>query len=192
MIKRVQGLIFVTCCARSNDGLLFYCNASRAVVFRYVLSLITSLLRWQMNKRIKAFYAKGKKKKYATLVKKKTLQIMKKKFTEPGDHDFCLSRSHYTDTDPISREWERASNPQPPYQKSRALPTEPPHLPTLMRLKHNRRNIRIFSQLINGTSFSKLSQGSLSQGLGILHQAQNTSASQIRFDRTSVLTSFAP
>ena len=25
--------------------------------------------------------------------------------TERGDHDFCLSRSHYTDTDPSSREW---------------------------------------------------------------------------------------
>ena len=24
--------------------------------------------------------------------------------TEWGDHDFCLSRSHYTDTDPTSRE----------------------------------------------------------------------------------------
>ena len=24
--------------------------------------------------------------------------------TELGDHDFCLSRSHYTDTDPNSRE----------------------------------------------------------------------------------------
>ena len=24
--------------------------------------------------------------------------------TELGDHDFCLSRSHYTDTDPTSRE----------------------------------------------------------------------------------------
>ena len=24
--------------------------------------------------------------------------------TELGDHDCCLSRSHYTDTDPISRE----------------------------------------------------------------------------------------
>ena len=25
--------------------------------------------------------------------------------TELGDHDFCLSRSHYTDNDPTSREW---------------------------------------------------------------------------------------
>ena len=30
--------------------------------------------------------------------------------TEWGDHDFCLSRSHYTDTDPTSR--ERARRPQ--------------------------------------------------------------------------------
>ena len=29
--------------------------------------------------------------------------------TELGDHDFCLSRSHYTDTDPTSR--ERAATP---------------------------------------------------------------------------------
>ena len=25
--------------------------------------------------------------------------------TERGDHDFCLSRSHYTDMDATSREW---------------------------------------------------------------------------------------
>ena len=27
--------------------------------------------------------------------------------TEIGDHDFCLIRSHYTDTDSTSREWVR-------------------------------------------------------------------------------------
>ena len=45
--------------------------------------------------------------------------------TEWGDHDFCLSRSHYTDTDPTSR--ERGSNPGLPDQELRALPTELPH-----------------------------------------------------------------
>ena len=34
---------------------------------------------------------------------------------ELGDHDFCLSQSHYTDTDPTSR--ERESNPGPPHQE---------------------------------------------------------------------------
>ena len=44
--------------------------------------------------------------------------------TELGDHDFCLSRSHYTETDPTSRERraQRGSNPGPPNQESRALP----------------------------------------------------------------------
>ena len=46
--------------------------------------------------------------------------------TEQGDHDFCLSQSHYTDTHPTS--WERAAtaaiNPRPPDQESHALPTE--------------------------------------------------------------------
>ena len=54
-----------------------------------------------------------------------------------GDHDFCLSRSHYTDTDqPVgSGRPQRESNPGlasswylskpgPPHQESRALPTE--------------------------------------------------------------------
>ena len=37
--------------------------------------------------------------------------------TELGDHDFCLSRSHYTDTDPTSRE-----GPTPPiYWLHRAI-----------------------------------------------------------------------
>ena len=42
--------------------------------------------------------------------------------TELADHDSCLSRSHYTDTDPTSRErWsQRESNPGPPHQESRA------------------------------------------------------------------------
>ena len=41
--------------------------------------------------------------------------------TELGDHDFCLSRSHYTDTDPT-------------HQESRALPTELPRRPGLKEL----------------------------------------------------------
>ena len=34
--------------------------------------------------------------------------------TEQGDHDFCLSRSHYTDTDPTSGELAQGSNTRPP------------------------------------------------------------------------------
>ena len=30
-----------------------------------------------------------------------------------GDHDFCLSRSHYTDTDPTSREWAATAETEP-------------------------------------------------------------------------------
>ena len=33
--------------------------------------------------------------------------------TELGDHDFCLSRSHYTDTDPTSRERAAAAGIEP-------------------------------------------------------------------------------
>ena len=60
--------------------------------------------------------------------------------TELRDHDFCLSRSHYTDTDPTSRDGrsQRESNPGPPHQESRALPTElppppPPPPPSFMQ-----------------------------------------------------------
>ena len=44
-----------------------------------------------------------------------------------GRHDFCLTHSHYTDTDPTSR--KRESNPGLPHQESRALPTELPRRP---------------------------------------------------------------
>ena len=33
--------------------------------------------------------------------------------TELGDHDFCLSRLHYTDTDPTSREWAATAGIEP-------------------------------------------------------------------------------
>ena len=48
--------------------------------------------------------------------------------TELGDHDFCLSRSHYTDTDrPVGSGWpQRESNPGPPHQESSAVSTELP------------------------------------------------------------------
>ena len=48
--------------------------------------------------------------------------------TELGDHGFCFSRSHYTDTDPTSRERAATagSNPGPPLQELRALPRPPP------------------------------------------------------------------
>ena len=44
--------------------------------------------------------------------------------TKRGDHDFCLSRSHYTDTDADPTTRERGSKSRPPGQESRALPTE--------------------------------------------------------------------
>ena len=48
--------------------------------------------------------------------------------TERGHHDFCLSRSHYTDIDPTSRGLAATAgtNPGPPHQESCALPTELP------------------------------------------------------------------
>ena len=48
--------------------------------------------------------------------------------TQLGDHDFCLSRSHYTDTDLTSRERTATAGIKPgtPHQESRALPTELP------------------------------------------------------------------
>ena len=33
--------------------------------------------------------------------------------TELGDHDFCLSRSHYTDTDPTNIEWAGTAASEP-------------------------------------------------------------------------------
>ena len=58
--------------------------------------------------------------------------------TERGDHDFCLSRSHYADTDSSSGRLVQGSNPRPPDQKSRALPTElPPPPPFFSRRPKN-------------------------------------------------------
>ena len=45
--------------------------------------------------------------------------------TEQGDHDFCLSHSHYTDTNQTSRHLERISSPRPLDSESRALPPVP-------------------------------------------------------------------
>ena len=49
-----------------------------------------------------------------------------------GDHDFCLSQSHYTETDPTSigsRRPQRGSNLGPPHQESRALLARAGQLP---------------------------------------------------------------
>ena len=51
--------------------------------------------------------------------------------TERGHHDFCLSRSHYTDTDLNRRGRERGSNPRPLDQDSCALFTKLPPPPSL-------------------------------------------------------------
>ena len=57
--------------------------------------------------------------------------------TELGDHDFCLSRSGYTDTDPTSRERAATAGIEPgtssPEQKLHALPTELPPPPPLFQ-----------------------------------------------------------
>ena len=53
--------------------------------------------------------------------------------TERGDHDFCPSRSHYTETptQPVGSGWpQRESCPRSPHQESRALPTEIPRTPS--------------------------------------------------------------
>ena len=52
--------------------------------------------------------------------------------TERGDHDFCLSQSHYTEIDPTSRgsgRPQQGSNPGPPHQESRALLARAGQLP---------------------------------------------------------------
>ena len=58
--------------------------------------------------------------------------------TELGDHDFCLSRSHYTDTDPTSRERAATAGIEPGTSspgvaRSTAEPPRPPHF----RAGHN-------------------------------------------------------
>ena len=48
--------------------------------------------------------------------------------TEREDHDLCLSQSHYTETDPTSRERAQRSNSRVSDQVLHPLPTElPPH-----------------------------------------------------------------
>ena len=55
--------------------------------------------------------------------------------TERGDHDFCLSRSRHTDTDPTSREWGATAGIEPMTSSPAvaALPTELP-LPRKIRI----------------------------------------------------------
>ena len=53
--------------------------------------------------------------------------------TELGDHDFCLSRSHYTDTDPTCRERAATAGIEPGTsspgvaRSTAELPPPPPH-----------------------------------------------------------------
>ena len=60
--------------------------------------------------------------------------------TELGDHDFCLSRSHYTDTDPTSRKRAATAGIEPGTSS-----------PRLYRLSYSapykRRNVHIFLRL---------------------------------------------
>ena len=56
---------------------------------------------WLVSKRprqLLGYIQAGPKTKRLTILRAATHE------TELGDHDFCLSRSHYTDTDPTSRE----------------------------------------------------------------------------------------
>ena len=50
--------------------------------------------------------------------------------TKRGDHDFCLSQSHYTDTYPTSREWAATAGIKP----GTSLPTELPPPPSTGRV----------------------------------------------------------
>ena len=61
--------------------------------------------------------------------------------TELGDHGFCFSRSHYTDTDPTSRERAATAgielgSSSPGVARSTAELPHPPPVPDLVRLWH--------------------------------------------------------
>ena len=59
--------------------------------------------------------------------------------TELGDHDFCLSRSHYTDTDPTCRERAATAGIEPGTsspgvaRSTAELPPPPPPPPRFMK-----------------------------------------------------------
>ena len=70
--------------------------------------------------------------------------------TERGEHDFCLSRSHYSDTDPISRERIARAGIEPTISSSGvACSTSPPVLPAK---KHVCIKVFIFVDHIRATS----------------------------------------
>ena len=62
--------------------------------------------------------------------------------TELGDHDFCLNRSHYTDTDPTCREREATAGIEPGTsspgvaRSTAELPPPPPPPPPLHGKDH--------------------------------------------------------
>ena len=58
------------------------------------------MVGWFLNVRVNYYVISrtGPKTERLTILRAATYE------TEPGDHGFCLSRSHYTDTDPTSRE----------------------------------------------------------------------------------------
>ena len=71
----------------------------------------------QHPRQLLGYIAAGPKTAYLTMLRPATHK------TERGDHDFCLSRSHYTDTDPTIR--ERGATKYL-LTKSRVKPTKQP------------------------------------------------------------------
>ena len=63
--------------------------------------------------------------------------------TELGDHDFCLSRSHYTDTDPTCRERAATAGIEPGTSspgvaRSTAELPRPPHTGKVIKVRDKR------------------------------------------------------
>ena len=97
---------------------LFMCGNSEPVIW---VCLFAWLVFYALVKKI-GYIADGSQECRLTILRTASHEA------ELPDHDFCLSRSHYSDTDPTSRErrLQRWSNPGPPHQESRALPSELP------------------------------------------------------------------
>ena len=84
---------------------LWECTASHLVIYQYPFCNInlTCLFVWLVgfltsSSTTRLYRGRAPRQERLTILRAATHE------TELGDHDFCLSRSHYTDTDPTCRE----------------------------------------------------------------------------------------
>ena len=91
-IRRKQESKIILWSAKFANNILLYYYGTLKVLFVCLVGFITS------SSTTRLYRGRAPRQERLTILRAATHE------TELGDHDFCLSRSHYTDTDPTCRE----------------------------------------------------------------------------------------